>query len=341
MALSYHETKILAQRAMDAARKNPDHGGRLRRADTHYEDGPLKHSMVHLLTQPDIETAIRRVMEDRDVVRSIARSSIISAIENAPEAWQKDNKFLYSLGFMKIGKQFFVLPADLLKDSLFDKTRERLSTDAQKILDETLRAALSGKMSGVISVGTTTVQYVAAQLITDQLEREFRLSALSVKRSKQVDADHIYNSTRAIRHFAAELNIDLAEIGVSLREGESKASKPQASAPEKSSIALPLRRLHQQAGVQSPRYCDNDAIDAKVELRRALERLVKAESITLEDASVYFFVAGAVRPADETMEKAAKKYGISPEEVSIIVDEVNEVLYSSQPPEPQKLTVRR
>lgn len=341
MALSFHAIKILSQETMDAARKSPDPGGRLRKADMHFSDGPHKHAMAHLLTQPDIETAIKRIMEDRDVVRSVARAALMSAVEHAPDAWKKDSKFLHSLGIVKIGKQFFVLPPELLKDSLFDKTRERLAPEAREILDQSLKAALTGKLSGTISLGTTTVQYVAAQLIQDVTERGFRLSALSAVRSKQVDADHMYNSTRAIRHFAAELNINLAGIGVSLREGEAMARKQQVPAPQRPATVQPLSRVHQEAGIRPAKFQEGDGVDVKGELRLALQRHIHAESITRPEAAVYFFMAGTLDSEGPTIEAAAKKFGISQEQVGIIVDEVNGVLYGSSAPEPQKLIVRR
>lgn len=342
MALSYHNLKILAQDTMDTACKNPDPGGRLRTADMHFADGAHKHAMVHILTQPDIETAIKCVMEDRDIERSAARSAITAAIENAPSAWQNDKNFLYSRGIVKIEKKFFILPPELLKDSLFDGTRSQLSPEAKKILDQTLKASLTGRLSGNISIGTSTVQYVAAQLVTDKSGREFRLSALSAERSRPVDADHLYNSSRAIRHFAKELDINLAEIGVTLREGEARTQKPKpAVQPETPQAVKPLTRVHQVAGIAPPKSPPVDVTDTKGDLRRALERHVAEESVTPKEAAVYFFMAGTLSSIGPTTEEAARKFGLSQEEVEAVLEDVSGVLYGPPVPAPQKLTVKR
>lgn len=342
MALSYHEVKVLAQKTMDAARKKPDPGGRLRKADMHFADGADKHAMAHLLTQPDIEAAIKRIMEDRAITRSVARSAITRAIENAPPAWQDDKKFLYKLGIVKIENKFFILPRELLKDSLFDETRSVLSPEAQKILDQALKASLTGKLSGNISVGTSTVQYIAAQLVTDKAGREFRLSALSATRSRHVDADHLRNSTLAIRHFAQKLGINLTEIGITLREGEAKPQKPQSSVQEtKPSIAEPLIRVHQEAGVIASKPKAVDIIDIRGDLRRLLEKHIRDESMTQQEAAIYFFMAGTLNKISPTTEEAARRFGLLPRQVETILEEVNNVLYGPPVPEPQRLTVKR
>ncbi len=338
MALSYHSLKILSQQTMDAARKENPQDARLRKADIHFEDGAYKHAMVHLLTQDNIDVAIEKIMHERGIERGIARTAIISAIETAPPSWQKDTEFLFSKGIAKIGKNYFILPADLRKDSPFDTARQTLSPDAQKILALGLIEVFSKKkLEGDISFGAVTLQYVAAQLMEEGAEKEFRLSALSTGKPAQNHSDHMTNSARAIHIFARETKINLADINVRVQEGRALEKR---TVPQKDPSVLPLAFDRQKPVVAVPAALTSQQdYNAGMEsLRRDLRRLMLDESIDIKDAQVFFFMSGNAMP---TQAEAAEKYGISVEEVSEIMKDVSDILQRASVAAPERLTVRR
>lgn len=337
MAIPYHEIKILSQKVMDAALKSyPEHSKMLRRADSYFEDGAHKHAIVHLIVQNNIDSALEIIMKERDFDRNQARAAITNAIQNAPRGWRDDKEFLHDNAIEKVGTRYFILPSELRKDTPFDTARKTLPAGAAAVLEAALKATLTRTKLDGISCGPITLDFIAAQLMSEGPEKQFRFDALLTTKPQGYD-NQLTNSARAVRHFAAETGVDFAGLKIALREGP----PPKRPTQEKEPTLPALTKTHNQAQTPLSLVHSEPLSDATKSLRDQLKRCIDDESITRQDALVYFHMFSMVKGEWPTYESAAEKFDIAVEDVAEIVESVGKILNAQVAPVPEKHTLRR
>jgi hypothetical protein len=245
LAFSYHEIKVLALRAfgnalMQAAlKKDPVEAELLMQAESHYNMDLHGYAIVHFITCSNVDDAIRAIMQGLDMDEQRAKSIVTSAVSIGPRSLREDFDYLHSKGVAVFGRNCFILPPELRKDTPYDTAFRQLSPKAREIAITALEFSLKlGKKDLGFPFSPLTQQYMVAQLMREGTEKDFRMDALRCDSESVAHKRQMKNSALAARHFAQELGISLKRLKIVLREENPVKTKPAEKRTASSEFSL-------------------------------------------------------------------------------------------------------
>jgi len=333
MGIAYHQQRLLWHRASEELRQQRPDMDALRVCLVHHYKDPFDcHAALRFALCDNAKKAIAMIAQERDGTEAMGYSALTTAIANGPPDWLSNREYFYEKGLFEAGGKYYLTTKHIEKGSSYDIALRHMTPQAREIVARiSIYAMTYRRISGGLVVGMAGLQYVAAQMMQEGAEKEFRLAALGAKYTKTKHSDFLYNSARALRYIAAEMDIDIDAMGIKILSGMPMGTLKKRKQSRRNMVdARVIQNISQVPGANENRETEKIPAIGISEQRRELQRLVSQNLITMNEAQIYLTHTSVRNHEWPTPQQTAKRKKVTENFVIATLEKVGQLLMAEK-----------